>query len=81
MSRIRIGFGLTIIMGAIWASAGLFESLQSFATGVIVSMVGLLGFGACDYIEYRRDEDLALGRDNVWDRRVQQFHGAPGGDE
>jgi hypothetical protein len=81
MSRIRIGFGLTIIMGAIWASAGLFESLQSFATGVIVSMVGLLGFGACDYIEYRRDEDLTQGRDRVWERRACSFHGAPGGDE
>jgi hypothetical protein len=40
-----------------------------------------LGFGACDYIEYRRDEDLTQGRDRVWERRARSFHGAPGGDE
>jgi hypothetical protein len=52
MNRIRIGFFMTILLGAMWASAGLFQPTDNqFLTGVVVCMLGVVGFGAVDWIE------------------------------
>lgn len=69
MNRIRVGFSLTIIGGFIWAAAGLFDSLAHFAAGVIVSMVGIIGYGLVDWIDYERAERLRQYRAEVWHRR------------
>jgi hypothetical protein len=50
--RVRVGFFLTILLGAMWASAGLFAPTDTeFLTGTLVAMVGLIGLGATDWID------------------------------
>jgi len=53
MNRLRIGFALTTILGAIWASAGLFDSLGQVALGLVVCSVGVLGSGAVEWVASR----------------------------
>jgi len=77
VNRLRIGFSLTIILGAIWAFSSLMDSLLAFGIGLAVAMVGVIGYGCVDYVDFRRDEELSRGRDLVWERRIQSFHGAP----
>lgn len=69
MNRLRIGFSLTIMLGAIWAAAGLFDSLTQFGVGVAVAMIGVIGYGAVDYTDYQRAERLRQYRAEVWHRR------------
>lgn len=69
MTRLRIGFAITILLGTIYAAAGLFESLTDLSLGVIVSMLGLIGLGAIDYLENRRDNRIYQERLAVWARR------------
>ena len=50
--RLRVGFALTILLGAVWASVGLFSPTDTETlTGVVVAMVGILGMGVVDWIE------------------------------
>lgn len=53
LSRIRIGFFLTLLIGTIYASVGLFTTMLDFGIGVCVAMVGVIGFGACEYVDGR----------------------------
>ena len=69
MNRIRVGLALTVIIGAIYAAAGMFESLGHFALGVIVAALAAMGIGLVDYVEQGRREELALYRAEVWRRR------------
>lgn len=69
MNRIRIGLLITAILGMIFASAGLFDSLLHVAIGLIVSGVAVLLYGLVDYLDARRDDELARGRAEVWARR------------
>lgn len=69
MNRVRIGLAITVILGAIYAAAGLFDSLHAFALGVIVSSLAVIGYGLVDFVEAHRDEKLARGRAAVWARR------------
>jgi hypothetical protein len=67
--RLRVGLALTVILGGIYAAAGLLESLQQFALGVIVAMVALTLYGLLDFLEAHRDERLHRTRTQVWERR------------
>ena len=69
MTRLRIGFAITILIGAMYAAAGLFQSLTDLSLGVIVSMLGVIGLGAIDYLETRRDNRIYEERIAVWARR------------
>jgi hypothetical protein len=54
MNRVRIGLVLTIIIGFLYASFGLFESLTKFGVGIAVAAAAAVGYGLCDYLEVRR---------------------------
>ena len=51
MNRIRIGAFLTIILGGIFAAAGLMDNLRDFCIGVAVAATGGLVYGLVDYID------------------------------
>ena len=68
MSRLRAGFIITILLGSMYAAAGLLVSLTDFGVGVAVAAFGVLGWGWVDY-SYRRDENLRVLREQVWSRR------------
>ena len=69
MNRLRIGFALTIVIGSIYAAAGLFDSLLDLSAGVVVAMCGVIGLGCIDYLDARRDERIYRERVAVWARR------------
>lgn len=69
MNRLRIGFAITILLGAMYAAAGLFQSLTDLSMGVVVAMLGVIGLGAIDYLETRRDNRIYQERLAVWARR------------
>ena len=73
MNRIRMGLSITIIIGAVWAAAGLFDSLRHFAAGVILSAVAMALYGLVDFLDAHRDEQLARGREHVWERRSAEW--------
>jgi len=69
MLRIRIGLTITMILGAIFAAAGLMTSLRDFGIGVAVVATAWLLQGL---ITYLNDHDAAVMqkyRDDVWARR------------
>lgn len=70
VNRIKIGLTLTMLVGAMWAAVGLFESLTQVAVGLVVTAVASIGLGAIHYVEDRRD-DQWLYREAVWMRRDQ----------
>ena len=51
MNRIRIGAFLTVILGGIFAAAGLMNNLRDFGIGVAVAGVAGLVYGLVDYID------------------------------
>ena len=51
MSRIRIGATLTVILGGIFAAAGLMDNLRDFGIGLAVAATGGLVYGLVDYID------------------------------
>lgn len=69
MNRLRVGFALTVVIATIYAAAGLFDSLQHFAAGLIVAALGFIGLGAVDYLETHRDNRIFEERLAVWERR------------
>ena len=69
MNRIRIGLAITIIIGAIYAAAGLFDSLTQFGIGAAVASAGMVGYGLLDFIEAREAEEMNRYRAEVWARR------------
>jgi len=50
---VRVALVLTIILGSIYAAAGLFDTLLHFTVGIVVACVGLIGYGLVDWIETR----------------------------
>jgi len=64
----RPAFSVLILVGLIYAAAGLFDSLIHVSIGLVVAMVGVIGFGAVQYVQDRRD-DMHLYRERVWMRR------------
>lgn len=72
LNRLRIGFALTAIIGALYAAAGLFDSLTHFSTGVIVTSLAVIGVGLVDYCEARTSQRIAATRAAVWARRDRQ---------
>lgn len=69
MLRIRIGLTLTMIVGSIYAAAGLMTSLRDFGIGVAVVATAWLFQGL---IVYLNDNDAAVMqryREDVWARR------------
>lgn len=69
MNRVRIGCAITVIIGAIYASVGLFDSLQHFAVGVCIVAAAVILYGWADFYDSRRDEELRRYRAEVWHRR------------
>ena len=55
-NRLRIGFAITIILGAIYAFAGLFDSLFDFGIGLAVAAIGLTGWGCITFVEDHQHE-------------------------
>lgn len=49
--RLRVGFTLTILLGAMWATTGLFATDAELLTGVVVAMIGVIGLGAVDWVQ------------------------------
>jgi hypothetical protein len=69
MDRLRIGASITVIIGAIYAAAGLFNSLQQFGLGIVIAMIGVLVYGYVDYVTSHANEMRARYRAEVWHRR------------
>lgn len=69
MTRIRIGFALSALLGAMYAAASLLDSMTQFGVGVVVSALGVIGYGLCDFLEDRHDELISQARHTVWARR------------
>lgn len=69
MNRIRIGMALSIVIGSIYAAAGLLDSLTDFGIGLAISCLGVIGYGLCDFIEDRHMHTMEQGREAVWARR------------
>jgi hypothetical protein len=51
VNRIRIGAFLTVILGGIFAAAGLMDNLRDFGIGLAVAASGGLVYGLVDYID------------------------------
>ena len=70
--RIRIGLAVTFLLGVIYGFSGLMSSVAEFLTGMGVALAALLGYGALDFFESRRDERLHRTRVEVWARRDEE---------
>jgi hypothetical protein len=71
MNRIRIGLVITFIIGCLYATFGLFESLTKFGVGLIVACLSVIGYGLCDYLEAEHNNQIYTEREQVWARRDQ----------
>lgn len=69
MTRLRIGFAITILIGAMYAGCGLITSLTEFGIGLSIACVGIIGFGLCDFVESHHNDAIARSREAVWARR------------
>jgi len=72
VNRVRFGCAVTVILGAMYAAAGLLHSLTDFAVGTVVAAAAVIGYGLVDFIEAHQDEQTARGRDAVWARRDEE---------
>lgn len=69
MLRIRIGLTLTMILGSIYAAAGLMTSLRDFGIGVAVVATAWLLQGLITYLHEHDAAAMQEYRDDVWARR------------
>lgn len=69
MNRIRIGMAISVLIGVIYAAAGLLDSLTDFGLGLAVASLGVIGYGLCDFLEDRHMMAMHQGRESVWSRR------------
>lgn len=69
MNRIRIGMALSVVIGTIYAAAGLLDSLTDFGIGLAVACLGVIGYGLCDFLEDTHMHAMHQGREAVWERR------------
>jgi hypothetical protein len=72
MTRIRVGLVITMILGVIYAAAGLLSSLTDFGVGIAVVCVAMVLHGLCTYIAEADTERMQKLRDEVWARRDQE---------
>lgn len=70
--RLRIGLALTILIGVLYTAIGLLDSLTHFSIGAIITSLAVIGYGALDYCEARRDDRIYQQRLAVWARRDTQ---------
>lgn len=69
MLRIRIGLTITMILGAIYAAAGLMTSLRDFGIGVAVVGTAWLLQGLITYLNENDAQVMRRYREDVWARR------------
>lgn len=69
MNRLRIGFAISVLLGAMYAACGLFTSLTEFSLGVVVASLAMIGYGLCDFLDAHHDDAIARSREAVWARR------------
>ena len=69
---VRIALAATFIIGCLYASFGVFESLWKFGIGMIVSSIAVLVWGLLDYTDSSHDDRIAQQREQVWARRDNQ---------
>ena len=69
MTRIRIGFAVSVLIGTMYAAASLLDSMSQLGVGLVVASLGVIGYGLCDFLEVRHDEVTAQAREAVWARR------------
>ena len=69
MLRIRIGLTLTMILGSIYAAAGLMTSLRDFGIGVAVVATAWLLQGLITYLNDNDAQVMRRYREDVWARR------------
>jgi hypothetical protein len=69
MLRIRIGLTITMILGSIYAAAGLMTSLRDFGIGVAVVGTAWLLQGLITYLNENDAQVMQRYRDDVWARR------------
>jgi len=72
VTRLRVGLSITIMIGALYAAAGLFDSLTKFGVGICVAATAVIGYGLLDFLDSHQDEQTARGRDAVWARRDEE---------
>jgi flavin-dependent dehydrogenase len=69
VTTIRIVCMIVGLFAVMYAAAGLLESLTHFGIGAAVAAAAILVYGATDYIESHRREQLSRHRAEVWHRR------------
>lgn len=69
MTRIRVGAVITMILGLIYAAAGLLSSLTDFGVGIAVVAAAIIVHGAATYVDERDTRRMQEFRDRVWSRR------------
>lgn len=72
MTGIRVGLICTMILGVIYAAAGLLSSLTDFGVGVAVVAVAIIAHGLVHYLDTHESVRMQDYRDRVWARRDQQ---------
>lgn len=73
MNRIKIGLAVTVLLGALYAAAGLFQSLGQFGLGIAIASAAAIAYGLVNYLEAERDAELARRRAEVWARRDYEY--------
>ena len=72
MTRIRVGAVITMILGTIYAAAGLLSSLTDFGVGIAVVAAAIVVHGAATYVDERDTRRMQAFRDRVWARRDRE---------
>lgn len=49
--KLRVAFCLTAILGVMYAGIGLLDSHLQLGIGLVLASVGVIGYGAIDWIE------------------------------
>lgn len=69
MTRIKVGLIITMILGTIYAAAGLLSSLTDMGVGVAVVATAIVLHGLITHLEYSESQRMQRYRDAVWARR------------
>ena len=72
MIRLRVGLVVTMILGTIYAAAGLLSSLTDFGVGVALVATAIVLHGLVTHIEESESERMQRFRDQVWARREEE---------
>lgn len=69
MTRIRVGAVITMILGLIYAAAGMLSSLTDFGIGIAVVAAAVIVHGLATFVDERDSQRMQQFRDQVWARR------------